>query len=156
MTPAHKEAIKRHPAQFAVGLTMHIGVIVAVLAALLFLIWPPAGYRLLAFARPVVALALAAGIYLVVRRAFSENLRAMSAPDDYVAALATCGLLAFACLRPVDAENHAALLIYAGLLFVSLPLGKLRHAVFFFVARGDYGRRLGYRGIYPPSPARME
>jgi hypothetical protein len=48
----------------------------------------------------------------------------------------------------------AAFLIYAGVLFLYFPLGKLRHAVFFFVARADYGRRLGYRGVYPPARTR--
>ena len=47
-------------------------------------------------------------------------------------------------------------MIYTGLLLVYLPLGKLRHAVFFFVARGDYGRRLGFRGVYPPAATRAE
>ena len=31
-----------------------------------------------------------------------------------------------------------------------LPLGKLRHVLFCPVARLDLGRRLGYRGTYPP------
>ncbi len=78
----------------------------------------------------------------------------MSAPDDYIAILATCGLLALASGYPIDAASDVVTLIYAVLLFAYLPLGKLRHAVFFFVARGDYGRRLGRRGVYPSATAR--
>ena len=36
----------------------------------------------------------------------------------------------------------------------STPAGKLRHAVFFFLARVDLGRRLGWRGVYPPAAGR--
>ncbi|MBU0618371.1 MAG: hypothetical protein KKI02_11685 [Planctomycetes bacterium] len=156
MMPAHKEAVRRHPVKFTIGVVMHLGVILVLLGVVLLLAWPTAGYRVITFVRPLVALSLLAGIYLFVRRVFSKNLRAMSAPDDYFAILATCGLLALASLYPADAQNQVVLLIYAGLLLVYLPLGKLRHAVFFFVARGDYGRRLGYRGVYPPPAAGTE
>jgi hypothetical protein len=156
MTPAHKESIRRHPAKFAVGLIMHIGVILALALVVLLLGWPETGGRALSLLRPVMAIALLAGLYLCARRIGSKDLRVMSVPDDYLAIIATCGLLAFACFVPVGGHGETALLIYAGLLFVYLPLGKLRHAVFFFVARGNYGRRLGYRGVYPPAAARME
>jgi len=92
----------------------------------------------------------------LVRRTLSTDLRAMSAPDDYVAITVTCGLLALAALMGGDRDHQLTLLIYAGLFFVYFPLGKLRHAVFFFVARGNYGRRLGYRGVYPPPRTRVE
>jgi hypothetical protein len=156
MLPGHKESVSRHPAKFVVGVVMHVGVVLAVLGVVLLLAWPAAGFWTLAVVRPLVALSLAAGLYLLGRRFWSRNLRAMSSPEDYVAALATCGLLALASVCPVNARNQLALLIYAGLLFVYLPLGKLRHAVFFFVARADYGRRLGYRRVYPPSEAGTE
>jgi hypothetical protein len=156
MMPAHKETVSRHPVKFAIGVVMHIGVILVLLGVALLLAWPAGGDRLLSFVRPLVALSLVAGIYLVVRRVLSPNLRAMSAPDDYVAILASCGLLGLASLLPASTHNQTVLLIYAGLLFLYFPLGKLRHAVFFFVARGDYGRRLGHRGVYPPAAAGTE
>jgi hypothetical protein len=156
MLPAHKETIRRHPAKFAVGAIMHVGTIVALLDIVLLLVRPAAGHWMIGLTRPIVVLALLAGIYLFARRIFSKDLRSMSAPDDYIAILATCGLLASASLYPLHAQNPVGSLIYAGLLFVYLPLGKLRHVVFFFVARGDYGRRLGYRGVYPPTAAGTE
>jgi hypothetical protein len=145
MLPANKESVSRHPAKFA------IGVILALLCVVLLVIWPQLGREAMSLFRPVVAIALVASLYLLVRRIASRDLKALSAPDDYLAIAATCGLLAFACFVSTDVAGQTALLIYAMLLFVYLPLGKLRHAVFFFVARADYGRRLGYRGIYPPA-----
>ena len=156
MTPAHKESVRLHPGKFAVGLLLHVGVIVALLSVVLLLVSPGVGRSALMMTRPIAACALLAGCYLLVRRMFSPTLRAMSTPDDFIAIVASCGLLVLALLDPAASGPRMALLIYTTLLFVYLPLGKLRHAVFFFVARGDFGRRLGYRGVYPPAHARGE
>ena len=151
MTPTHKESIRLHPIKSAIGMVMHVGAVWVLIAVALLLVWPDAGLKLLALGRPAALAALAAGIYLFVRRAGSPNLRAMNTPDDYLAMFATCGLVGLAGVTPPSPEHLTPLLIYSGLLFIYLPLGKLRHAVFFFIARGDYGRRLGYRGVYPPT-----
>ncbi len=153
MRPRHKESVRRHPFKFAVGVLMHAGVILSLLAVLLLLVWPAAGATVLSLSRPLLVPSLAAGLLLFVRRTLAPDLKAMSVPDDYVAILATCGLLALALLYSIGGASEVALLIYTALFFAYLPLGKLRHAVFFFVARGEYGRRLGYRGVYPPAVA---
>lgn len=156
MTPAHKESVRLHPAEFALGLVMHVGVIACIVAVILLLVWPAGGARLLVLLRLPATVALGAGICLLLRRCLSPLLRRLSTPDDYLAILATCGLLACCALPAVDTDGQLIRLIYAALLFAYLPLGKLRHAVFFFVARGDYAYRLGYRGVYPPARARTE
>ena len=152
MTPAHKETVSRHPVKFTLGVVMHAGVFIALAGAVLLLVWPAAGREIMSLVRPLTAIAFLAGMYLFVRRFTDANLKAMSAPDDYLAILATCGLLLLASVLRIDAENQIVYLIYTGCLFIYMPLGKLRHAVFFFVARSNYGRRLGYRGVYPPEP----
>jgi hypothetical protein len=156
MSPGHKESVSRHPIKFVVGILMHVGVAVSLVCVFLLLVWPEGGYRLLALVRPLTGSALLAGVYLLVQRIFSPTLRAMSAPDDYLAIVASCGFLALAALRPIGPGDETAFLVYATLLLIYLPLGKLRHVVFFFVARADYGRRLGYRGVYPPAAAGTE
>lgn len=149
MLPAHKESVRNHPREFAVGMIMHMGVVLGLLAVLLLMLWPRAGADLLYYARPLLWLALLASMILLLRRLLSPALRALSAPDDYLASLATGGFLAMASIPPLAAQQ-GALLLCAALLLIYLPLGKLRHAVFFFLARGDLGARLGHRGVYPP------
>ncbi len=153
MTPRHKESVRRHPFMFAMGVLMHVGVVLTLLAVLLLVVWPQAARAILSLGRPIVALAFAVALFLFIRRLLTPDLRVMSVPDDYLASLATGGLLALASLHAPGAPVELALLAYAALFFVYLPLGKLRHAAFFFVARGDIGRRLGYRGVYPPAAA---
>lgn len=155
MTPAHKESVRNHPREFAVGMLMHAGVVLAGAGVLLLVLWPRAGQDLLYYGRPLLWLALLANLILLIRRVLSPSLRAISSPDDYLAAGATAGFLAFASLPPWTA-HPGMFLIYTALLLIYLPLGKLRHAVFFFLARGDLGARLGYRGVYPPPQAGTE
>lgn len=156
MRPAHKETARFHPLKFCIGFIMHIGVIISLAGVLLLAIHPPTAYALLTSCQPVIVVGLLSGIYLFVRRIFSKQLRSMSNPDDYLAILATFGLLASALIWQVGSENVILSLGYSVLFFIYLPLGKLRHAAFFFATRIDVGRRLGYRGVYPPAPVETE
>jgi len=151
MLPWHKESASLHAVEFGLGILLHVGVLLSLAAVIVLAISPLAGEWAVVRLWPVNIPALAAGIWLLVRRASSSRLRAVSTPDDYLAVAATCGLLAMAIAFALISMSQSALLAYAAVLFVYIPLGKLRHAVFFFVARADYGRRLGYRGVYPPA-----
>jgi nitrate reductase gamma subunit len=156
MMPSHKETVKLHVLEFAAGVVMHVGVIVAIVALASAILSPPVAWRALALAWPINAIALLAGVGLLLRRTGSSRLRVLSVPDDYLAILATCGLLAMSLLPFKESYQQVLFLIYGCVLFFYMPLGKLRHALFFFVVRGEYGRRLGYRGVFPPAATRTE
>ncbi len=152
MLPWHKETARLHMVEFGAGVILHVGVLLTLVGVLVLLVAPGVGGRVLAWLGPVSLLSLAAGIGLLVRRMTSSQMRAISAPDDYLAIVVTCGLLIFETAFAFSWTSAGPLLAYTSLLLVYLPLGKLRHAVFFFLARADYGRRLGRRGVYPPAP----
>jgi hypothetical protein len=135
---------------------MHVGVLAAMLAETALVLHAALAGALVRLGLPVFAIALVAALALFVRRVVSQNLRGMSTPDDYLAVLASAGLLVLAALYGLDAGRELAFALYGTALFAYLPLGKLRHAVFFFVARGDYGRRLGFRGVWPPAGTRTD
>lgn len=156
MLPWNKETARLHAAEFALGILLHVGVLLSIAGVVTLLAAPAAGQWLLTTLWLVDIAALGAGLWLLVRRVRSKLLRAISVPDDYLAIMATCGLLAITAAFSLTPHSPAPLLIYASLLFAYFPLGKLRHAVFFFVARADYGRRLGYRGVYPPAHGSAE
>jgi len=149
MLPGHKETARLHPAEFAAGLVLHIGVFASLAEVLVLLVTGMTpGWFLVP--RLFAALGAIAGLGLFVRRVRSPLLRKLSTPDDHLAVLATCCLTGLATLPFPDPASGALLLAFAALIFLYMPLGKLRHAVFFFVARSDYGWRLGHRGVYPP------
>jgi len=151
MKPSHKETVGYHPGKFAMGMLMHLSAFIALLGIVLLLIGPSMGVAYFSFVRFAVGAGLPAALYLFIRRLRTPNLKAMSAIDDYLSILVTCGLLAITALPKLAHDNLAMIFTYAILFFVYLPLGKLRHSVFFFAARADYGRRLGYRNVYPPT-----
>lgn len=153
MAPAHKEAARLHPGKFAVGVALHVGVAVAVVEALVAVVKPEAAPLWPAAAGTLAALSVAAGLYLLARRAISRTLRAMSCPDDYVAAAVTSGFILAAALYGFGVLATSPFLIFTAVTFFYLPLGKLRHALFCPVSRVDLGRRLGYRGTYPTTRA---
>ncbi len=154
MLPGHKETAHLHPAEFAAGVVLHVGIFAALFEILSFLIPVNVGVVLFAGLRVLAGLGALTAMILIVRRVRSPLMCALSTPDDYLAALVTCGLLVLAAFPGLG--SGAVLPGYAVLLFAYLPLGKLRHAVFFFVARADYGWRLGYRGVYPPARVETE
>ena len=153
MTPAHKETARLHPAKFAVGVALHVGVVVAVVQAVGATVRPAAAPLWPAVAGPLSALSFAAGLYLLLRRTASKNLRVMSCPDDYVSAAVTTAFVLAAALFAFGVLAAAPFLISTAVTFFYLPLGKLRHVLFCPVSRADLGRRLGYRGTYPPPRA---
>ena len=151
MKPSHKETVGNHPFKFMMGMVMHVATFLALLGIVLLLISPATGVNYFTLLRFVIAAGLPAALYLLIRRLTTPNLRVMSSLEDYLAILATCGLLAVTVVPTITIDNLMIIYIYAIMFFVCLPLGKLRHAVFFFAARADYGRRLGYRNVYPPA-----
>ncbi len=159
MLPWRKEAASRHPVKFVIGVTMHIGVFAAAAALVLsFGSVAAAAARVLPFdigglryvLLALVAVGFVAGLYLCIRRASSRNLRVMSSADDFIAILATCGFLGVTAAYLLCGPVLTAARLFAAVLFVYTPFGKLRHIVFFFAARANYGAKLGARGVYPP------
>jgi hypothetical protein len=151
MSPGHKEVIRNHPFKFIVGMTMHVGVGLAIIKVLILLVNPnipplapiPLGVLL--------ALTAAAALFLFARRFFSANLRKMSAFDDYLASFATLAYLTAASLHEFGLLDSSAFLLADAAATFYIPLGKLRHVLFCPISRLDLGRRLGFRGTFPTS-----
>ena len=143
MAPGAKESVRMNPGSYLAGLTYHAGVAAAF--ALLFLKH-----------RALGALALTgalAGVALLAKRILKPHLRGLSSADDFVSnGLAT----GFAALAGLAAFLPAAGVLASGwcvALLLYLPLGKIRHCVFFFLSRYHLGAFFGRRGTFPPSGA---
>ncbi|BDU77917.1 hypothetical protein [Mesoterricola sediminis] len=141
LMPWAKESVRGHLVTYAAGILYHAGI-----AASFARLAVPAR------ALSVVALAGAlAGLGLLVKRASVADLRGLSRADDFLSnGLAT----AFAALAGLAwLPWAAAALPWACVaLLVYLPLGKLRHAVFFFLSRRHLGAFFGRRGVWPTAP----
>jgi len=149
MMPHHKETIRNHPVKFTIGLLMHIGVFIAIAKILILLVFPNSN----PFSPPILGVMLIistlCGLYLFFRRIFSIELRSMSSPEDYISVLITIAFILVASAHEFGIMSAGLFLLHASVVFFYLPVGKLKHAMFCFIARTDYGIRLGYRGTYP-------
>lgn len=147
MNPRAKESAANHPLVYAAGVLYHVGILIAVATLGLALTHIQMPARLASGLAQFLLLAVAAGAGLFARRASSDLLRAISAPDDYVSNLLADAWLAAAALSLMSPETTPVFLVATILLGLYAPLGKIRHCIFFFLARGEFGARLGRRGI---------
>jgi hypothetical protein len=149
MSPRAKESAWRHPWVTATGAVFHVGIAGACawLALSLTGAAPESGWRTVWAV--VLAPGAVAGGLLLLRRARSAVLRAISVPDDFVSNVLTTAFVALAALDAVAPPAGIAVPIAAILLLAYAPFGKIRHCVFFFLARGRFGALFGHRGVLP-------
>lgn len=151
LLPGAKESVREHPMTWALGMVFHTGIFTSFAYLALLLAGQRAtGWVLIGF-QVLLALGAAAGITLLLKRAFLPNLRGLSHPDDYLANCLPSALCSLAFLHGFMIILEPWLLGLAALLFLYAPLGKIRHCLFFFPTRFHFGAFFGRRGVYPPA-----
>ncbi|HPQ39094.1 MAG TPA: hypothetical protein PLV45_01860 [bacterium] len=157
MLPSHKETVRLHPMKFAAGILMHTGAFIAIFSMILLLAFGKLHPVVTVPGTVILSISLIAAVFLLYRRMTDKTLQAINTPDDVCAIVSTTVYILLALLLHIGIISASIFLFTSALFFLYFPLGKLRHALFFFVARGDYGRRLGYRGVYPvPHKAKQD
>jgi nitrate reductase gamma subunit len=147
MAPWAKESTRRHALSYVRGIGFHLAIFLD-LGLLILSPWWPAWSGLL---RGILALASGLGAMLgvagIVLRRTEANLRALSTFDDLLAVTlvtlfqASCALaLAWPGLLPLA-------YVVATVMFVDVPLGKIRHCIYFFFSRRFFGTFIGRRGV---------
>ena len=159
MLPNKKESAYLHIPTFTAGMLFHIGTFVSLLLFVLFLFvdldffreYLPLAVLLLLLLVGLVVSSLC-GFGLLLKRIFSNKLRALSSLDDYLSSFLTILFQVFTGFYLVFGD-FAAIPYYisASILLLYLPVGKLRHAVYFFAARYQLGWFYGWRNSWPPS-----
>ena len=149
MMPWKKESAKLHVPIFVLGVAYHLGTFLAVFWVGAVAVGASLSARLAAPSAVLLAATALCGVALLVRRLGDRALRYFSSPDDYFSNALVTGLQALACLALVRESFEPALLIWAGLVFIYLPFGKLRHAIYFVPVRFLLGSFYGKRGVWP-------
>lgn len=157
MMPTEKESAYLHLPSYAVGILFHIGIFCSLLFFVLsffpfFNRWIGDGsvwHYLLAIPSAIGAVC---GILLFFRRMVSKDLKVLSMPDDFIS---TCLVALFQLMTtlyllfPASGAVNTIYYISCILLLLYMPLGKLRHAVYFFAARYHLGFFYGWRNVWP-------
>ncbi len=145
-----KESVSLHLPTFIGGVLYHG----AVFASFLYLFWTvlfPGTVVLLWAFRVVLLGGAVVGLFLLIKRAAKPHLRRLSCPDDFFANLFVDAFLLLAFAHTFLPSVEPAWLAVAILLFLYIPLGKIRHCFFFIATRLAFGLHYGRRGALPGS-----
>jgi hypothetical protein len=153
MLPWTKESTRIHMIAYLRGIGFHAGIFLAIGALLISPLWaflPPALMPWLASALAVGAALGAAG---GVMRIAEHNLRGISLPDDHFAVWLTTLFMAVTALGVLQPALRAPMYLVAAVTFAYVPLGKIRHCLYFFFSRRFMGKFFGRRAVFPhPEP----
>lgn len=157
MMPQNKESAYLHFPSYATGMLFHIGTFSCFLIWILsffpfFNEWLQSGTCIHLIIPAILAITCISGYILLFKRIFSKSLKGWSNPDDYISNAVTSTFQLMTILYLVMPTCSAIVSLYyiiCAILFVYLPLGKLRHVVFYFAARYHLGFFYGWRNVWP-------
>jgi hypothetical protein len=150
MSPAKKESAYLHLPTYTAGLLYHIGTFTSIFFFFLFLFgvmpvgmisWIIAGF---------LAVTGLSGFGILIKRMMKQELRALSNPDDYISNLLVTILQFITAYVLYSGSILPLYFVTAGIVLLYLPLGKLKHTIYFFAARYHLGFFFGWRGVWPP------
>ena len=157
MMPQNKESAYLHLPSYALGILFHIGIFSCMLIFVLsffdfFNQWIINDKGIHYLLPALTAVTATAGFCLFVKRLINRNLRNLTNPDDYLSngfttlfqIATTLYLLMPACGCMVNTYY-----IMAAILFLYMPVGKLKHLLYFFSARYHLGFFYGWRNVWP-------
>jgi hypothetical protein len=149
MDPRKKESAFLHLPTYTAGLLYHSGTFISLLFFPLLL----GDIRIVEVLRWCVAgfltLSVASGSGIFLKRIAVRKIRSLSNPDDFVSNFLVT-LFQLSTLLVMIRDGFAVYyFVSASLLFLYLPVGKLKHALYFFAARYHLGLFYGWRGIWP-------
>ena len=149
MNPMKKESAYLHFPTYTAGILYHIGTFISVVLFFLFLSEFGFPEFLKWFLFFVLIVTGASGLGIFIKRITLKKLRTLSNPDDYISNLLVTAFQFFASVVLVRNSFAPYYYIAAGMLFLYLPLGKLKHSLYFFSARYHLGFFYGRRSVWP-------
>jgi hypothetical protein len=149
MNPLKKESAYLHLPTYTAGLLYHTGTFICLALYFLFLFNVSFSGSVQWIFIFVLAASSISGLGIFIKRIALKKLRHLSNPDDYISNLLVSLFQIFTLIALVKETYIPCYFLFAGLLFLYLPLGKLKHSIYFFAARYHLGFFYGWRGIWP-------
>ena len=151
MSPWKKESARRHLFTYGAGMVFHAGIFLSFFWLILrffdLRLVPP----IRTASTVIIFLSALCGVLILIKRISSPPMRYFSNPDDYFSNLMVTGFLVLMGVTLVQERLQPALFVYASALLLYIPLGKLRHAIYFVFTRAYLGLFYGKRGVWPKS-----
>jgi hypothetical protein len=175
MSPVKKESAFLHLPTYTAGLLYHMGTFLSMFM-FFFIIFGLMPQGLLAKAILLfLCISAGSGISILVKRIVKKELRALSNPDDFISNILVTLFQLISILilyLPILQSSNPPIfqspnppifqspnppilqlsyyLIYS-ILMLYIPVGKLRHTIYFWAARYHLGYFFGWRGVWPPA-----
>lgn len=163
MLPQNKESAYLHLPTYTAGILFHIGNFLSLASfvwlfiAILLGLYPSAeSYKVITIIHYVIMAILAissiCGLAVLVKRVCKKELREISSFDDYFSNLVCSLMQIFTILYLLCATCfQIPYFLMISIVFIWMPLGKIKHLLFFFMARYHLGFFYGRRGSWPPA-----
>jgi len=155
MMPWEKESAGKHLPGYIGGILYHLGVFTGFFYLCLILVSVDLPTLVLLFMRILMAAGVISGAALLLKRIFSLQMRVLSCPDDFAANIIVNIFVLMALLHTFYPGIIHLFSLAAIVMFLYMPVGKIRHCFFFFYTRILLGMFYGRRGIFPPKPHEM-
>ncbi len=149
MSPAHKESAYLHLPTYTAGLIYHAGTFLSVALLILSFFISDVPDMITWILSICLFLSCLSGLFILIKRVTVRKLRTLSNPDDYfsniLVTLFQAMTIAYLLIgHPAGCPYY----LCAAILFLYMPLGKLKHLVYFFAARYQLGLFFGRRGVW--------
>ncbi len=155
MMPWAKESTRLHMIAYLRGIGFHVGIFAAIGALLIspWWGWLPAALRTLLVI--VLGIGSSFGAAGGAMRLAEHNLRGLSLPDDHFAVWLATAWMAISALAVWNEAFLVAFYILSAVTLAYVPLGKIRHCLYFFFSRTFFGKFFGRRAVFPhPEPVK--
>jgi hypothetical protein len=149
MMPWAKESTRIHMLAYLRGIGFHVGIFAAIGAVLISPFWGSLPALLSQALFWLLLLGAILGAVGGIMRLAEQNLRGLSLPDDHFAVWLTTLFIATAALALLNEALMVPMYILSAITFVYVPLGKIRHCLYFFFSRLLFGKFFGRRAVFP-------
>ena len=148
MSPAKKESAYLHIPTYTAGMIYHVGTSLSFALFFCFLFNIYFNEIIDSIISGFLIISGLCGIGIFIKRMVKKELKSISNPDDFISNLL---VTLFQFITAVNLNfSTPVYFVLTSILFLYLPLGKLKHTIYFFAARYHLGFFYGKRSVWPP------
>lgn len=151
MSPKKKETAYLHLPTYTAGLIYHAGTFLGILLFFILLFNLGLNWNLVVIFTIILLVSFVSGLGILVKRIVKKSMRSISNPDDYISNILVTVFQIFTAYTMLTGGMRQLYFVFMIALLLYIPLGKLRHVIYFFAARYQLGYFFGWRGTWPPS-----
>jgi len=149
MMPWEKESAGRHLLTYLGGILYHTGIFAALFYLFMLVIPFHLGSSAVFILRIIMFVGIFCGLGLFIKRSIKTQLRRISCPDDFASNLIVDVFLFLSLSDTYTIRLRSLFFAVAIVMFLYIPVGKIRHCFFFFYSRILFGLFYGRRGVLP-------